>query len=107
MGIYPHTDDETVKLRLARIEQPVVVCAHTHRPLDRRVDPWWQIYNCGSVGRSYNGDPSAYYLLLDLVQKGAAPCWRGRVRRLAYDQSIIPGAIKRSGMAAAAGPVSS
>ena len=41
----------------------VVVCGHTHRQFDRRIDRW-RVVNAGSVGMPYEGRPGAYWALL-------------------------------------------
>jgi len=40
----------------------VIVCGHTHRQFDRRVDRW-RVVNAGSVGMPYEGRPGAYWAL--------------------------------------------
>jgi predicted phosphodiesterase len=57
------TADERLHGILRGIEEPVVVCGHTHRQLDRHVDGW-RVVNAGSVGIPYEGRPGAYWALL-------------------------------------------
>jgi putative phosphoesterase len=69
----PRSDEEIVtaattevRLReiLARVDQDVVVCGHTHAQFDRRVGGK-RIVNGGSVGMPYQGKPvGAFWLLL-------------------------------------------
>ncbi|MEZ4615735.1 MAG: metallophosphoesterase [Caldilineaceae bacterium] len=101
VGILPEDSDEKIAKFLADVAEPIVICAHIHRPL-HRVLPHHTVYNGGSVGIPYNGDPRAQYLLLDGNTSGWQPTWR----RVSYDQSGIPLAFEQSGMRAASGPVS-
>ncbi len=108
IGFYPGLDDAAFARYLDGVEQPVVVCAHTHRPLERQVGNW-HLFNGGAVGLPYNGDPRAHYMLLDLVpsrSNGAfSQAWRPTFRRLEYDTSSIAPAFASSGLLAAAGPL--
>jgi len=97
VGFYPTIPDATIQEMLAGIDEPLVVCAHTHRPLDRQSEPW-RILNTGSVGLPYNGDPRAQYLLLDLVFGPEGAAWRPTFRQVFYDHSVIPLAYKSSGI---------
>jgi putative phosphoesterase len=57
------TRDERLRDILAGVAQRVVVCGHTHRQFDRRVDGW-RVVNAGSVGLPYEGRAGAYWALL-------------------------------------------
>ena len=103
IGFYAELNDATMAGYLSGIEEPVVICAHTHRPLDRHVDGW-HIINGGAVGLPYNGDPRAQYVLLDLVQK-RAPWWRPTFRQLEYDRQPVLDAFQTSGLLEAASPL--
>jgi putative phosphoesterase len=69
----PRSDEEIVtaattegRLReiLARVDQDIVVCGHTHAQFDRRVGGK-RVVNAGSVGMPYQGRPvGAFWLLL-------------------------------------------
>jgi predicted phosphodiesterase len=69
----PRSDEEIVtaatteiRLReiLARVDQDVVVCGHTHAQFDRRVGGK-RVVNAGSVGMPYQGKPvGGFWLLL-------------------------------------------
>jgi predicted phosphodiesterase len=54
---------ERLREVLAGVGQRVVVCGHTHRQFDRRVDGW-RVVNAGSVGLPYEGRIGAYWALL-------------------------------------------
>ncbi len=100
LGILAETTDEVIQNVLADVAESVVVCAHTHRPMDRRV-AGWRIFNGGSVGSSYDGDPRAHYLLLDAVNGQ----WQPTFCRVDYDRSLLPLTFHASGMLAALGPL--
>lgn len=57
------TADQRLRDILAGVEQRIVVCGHTHRQFDRRVDGW-RVVNAGSVGIPYEGRAGAYWALL-------------------------------------------
>jgi predicted phosphodiesterase len=57
------TPQQRLREILGGIEERVVVCGHTHRQLDRRVDDS-RVVNAGSVGVPYEGSPGAYWALL-------------------------------------------
>lgn len=104
VGILPETKAGKIEEALAPVPQGVVLCGHTHRPLDRQIGGR-RLFNPGSVGMPYNGDPRAHYLLLDLVHHGDGPQWRPCFRRLRYSLSGVAAAYKASGMLDEAGPL--
>ena len=48
---------------LEAVTETVVVCGHTHRQFDRRVQRW-RVVNAGSVGMPYEGRRGAFWALL-------------------------------------------
>jgi predicted phosphodiesterase len=62
-GLGPWLSDQQLLEAVQLAPEPVIVGAHTHRTMDRRVGQRWVI-NCGAVGVPFNGDPRAQYLLL-------------------------------------------
>ncbi len=64
--------------------EPVIVGAHTHRPLDRHIGSRW-ILNSGAVGMPYNGNPDAQYLLLE----GCGGTWAAEFRQVPYDRAAV------------------
>lgn len=104
-GIYPETDDATIEETFTPFPEPVIICGHTHRPLERGVNGK-VIFNGGSIGLPYNSDPRAQYMLLDLVNRQNGPTWQPVFRQVEYDRSSVPTAFEASGMMAEAGPVS-
>jgi len=85
---------------LREVDEPVVLCGHTHRPMVRTVEHW-QIFNGGSVGAPYNGDPRAHYLLLDVVHGR----WWPTLRQVDYDRDQVATAFVTSGFLADVGPL--
>jgi predicted phosphodiesterase len=68
----PRTDEEIITLLtpeghllglFQEIQQPVLVCGHTHHQFDRRIRRY-RVINPGSVGMPYQGRPGAYWALL-------------------------------------------
>jgi putative phosphoesterase len=57
------TPDERLRQVLAGVEEPVVVCGHTHVQVDRQVGSI-RLVNAGSVGMPYEDEPGAYWALL-------------------------------------------
>jgi hypothetical protein len=83
---------------LAGIEEPVLICGHSHIP-------WQQegagrlVVNAGSVGAPNNGDPRAQYALLTW----RAGRWWAEHRAVAYDLERARAAWRESGLLAAGG----
>lgn len=65
-GIGPWTSDLQMEAHADSVGERVLVCAHTHRPLDRSF-PSGRIVNVGSVGLPFNGDRRAQYAVIDLA----------------------------------------
>jgi predicted phosphodiesterase len=63
----------------------LLLCGHTHRPLDRTV-AGRRIVNVGSVGLPFDGDPRASYALIDLQSGGG---YQVAMRRVAYDVEAV------------------
>jgi putative phosphoesterase len=91
----PHNDldlftaaspDDRVRALLHGVEQPVVVCGHTHMQFDRRVDGI-RVVNAGSVGMPY-GDPGAYWAVLGPDVE---------LRRTDYDLEAAASRVRASG----------
>jgi predicted phosphodiesterase len=100
VGIMPDITDQSAESLLGRVEESIVVCAHTHRPLHRKLTRW-EIFNPGSVGMPYNGDPRAHYLILDAIPGGWKPTWR----RVAYDLNLLEQGFRDFGLVEAYGAV--
>lgn len=102
VGLYPEAGDDALGTFIHMVEEPVIVSGHTHRPLVRRVGRW-QLFNGGSVGLPYNGDPRAQYLLLDAGWEAGERAWLPTLRAVDYDHSAFREAYTESGMLAATG----
>jgi predicted phosphodiesterase len=83
-GMTPITPEERMAERLAGVDEPVVICGHTHLATDRQVGPW-RVLNPGSLGVPLDGDRRAGYMLLDAVDGGWRPTWR----RVEYDMAPL------------------
>jgi len=57
------TGDQRLRGILGGIDEPTIICGHTHRQFDRRIDAW-RMVNAGSVGMPYEGRAGAYWALL-------------------------------------------
>jgi putative phosphoesterase len=79
--------EERVAPMLAGVAEDVVVGGHTHRQFDRRIGAT-RLINAGSVGAPYEGDPAAFWLLLDPEP---------RMRRTEYDVASAVAALRATG----------
>jgi len=80
-GIGPWTSDETLREHLNSVDEDLLVCAHTHRPLRRSVSAG-RVVNVGSVGLPFNGDARAHYALFEYADGD----WEVELRRIDYDR---------------------
>lgn len=99
-GLTPDMSDEQIQAKIANIDEPVIVTAHTHVPLKRLIGNQ-QVFNPGSVGMPYNGDPRAHYMLLDWD----GDQWEPTFRQVGYDLSVVREAFDRLGLFRAYGPL--
>src|SRR5204862_3139076 len=75
-AIYPTDTDQTLAPMLAGVSERVLIAAHTHLPMDRRVNGI-RILNPGAVGVPLDGQVSlARYMLLDPVDGAWCACFR-------------------------------
>jgi putative phosphoesterase len=65
VGIWAETTDSDLREMLSGAGCRLLVCGHTHRPLDRSLDQA-RVINVGSVGLPLDGDRRAAYGTLDL-----------------------------------------
>ena len=63
-GLGPWTSDALLEDHVRATEAEVLVCAHTHRPLDRRFADG-RVVNIGAVGLPFNRLPKAHYAIFD------------------------------------------
>lgn len=83
-------DPDTPEVELKRMLRDglaynLLLCAHTHVPLDRIVAEK-RVVNVGSVGLPFDGDPRASYALIHLVPGGE---YRVEFRRVAYEVEAV------------------
>lgn len=97
-GIGPWTPLETIRTHLAAIDENVLVCAHTHQPLETRVEAQL-VVNTGSVGLPFNQDPRAQYVVLHV---DASIC-EVEFRRVEYDVSRVVEIYSQTGFLTAGG----
>ena len=97
-GIGPWTSDAAAEHHLDSIDETVLVCAHTHRPLERHL-PRGHVVNVGSVGLPFNRDPRAQYVLLHPTRTGVEV----EFRQVPYDRERTREIYRRSGFLAAGG----
>jgi len=57
------TPDQRLRGILDGVRESLVVCGHTHRQFDRRIDGW-RVVNAGAVGLPYEGRAAAFWALL-------------------------------------------
>ena len=104
LGLFPDMDDARLAIEMQHVDASVLICAHTHRPMVRMVQNesgrTWHIWNGGSIGMPYNGDPRAQYLLVD-SHNGH---WRPTLRAVDYDRNGLRTAYETSGMLREIGP---
>lgn len=91
-GLRPSLDDSALAEILDGVEAPVVVGAHTHIPMERRIGRWL-VLNTGAVGTPFNADPRAQYLILEWRNNA----WHPRFRQVAYDRQPVIEDFARTG----------
>ncbi len=105
-GIGPWTSDRRIGEHWSRVDEDLLVCAHTHRPLRREVEGGL-VVNVGSVGLPFNRDRRAQYAILEIGEGGAAPGdargWRVEMRAVPYDLDRILRIYDETGFLAAGG----
>ena len=57
------TPDSRLRRILEDVRESLVVCGHTHRQFDRRIDAW-RVVNAGSVGLPYEGRAAAFWAVV-------------------------------------------
>ena len=73
--------DASVTLeRLSRTDARIICCGHTHMP-DVRDFGWKQVVNDGSAGYVFDGDPTASWALIDVVDGNVT----AEIKRVEFD----------------------
>jgi predicted phosphodiesterase len=99
-GIGAWTSEESLREITDLVSEPLLVCAHTHRPMDRELDGT-RVVNVGSVGLPFNGDPRAHYAIFEW-QGGA---WQVEPIRVPYERERTRARYRETGFLAAGGVV--
>lgn len=102
-GIGDWTPEETLRAHLDAVEEDVLVCAHTHRPLHWAQGPR-QIVNVGSVGIPFNGDWRAQYATFH--RDSHADPWQVRFHQVPWDRDGFLRHYETSGFLEEGGPTS-
>ncbi len=90
------SDDELLSLQ-SQVEEDVLVCAHTHRPMVRETSRGLAV-NVGAVGLPFNRDRRAQYAVFD---RGGRWGWEVELRQVSYDLERIFEVYETSGFLAA------
>jgi predicted phosphodiesterase len=98
-GLGPWSTDAELAEHLARVEERLLVCGHTHRPMLRKL-PGGAVVNVGSVGLPFNRDRRAQYALFE---PGADGGFRVELRQVPYDLEAIFDLYDSSGFLAEGG----
>jgi predicted phosphodiesterase len=93
-GFDQHLDPSVTIERVARTDARVIVCGHTHLP-DIRDLGWKLIVNDGSAGYVFDGDPTASWALIDVVEGEVT----AEIRRTEFDTLAVATAISSRGLA--------
>ncbi len=101
-GIGPWTGDDEVAGHLDGVDEPVLVCGHTHRPLIVESDAGL-VVNVGAVGLPFNRDHRAQYAIFSA---GGRHGWRVELCQVAYDLERIYEIYESSGFQAEGGVTS-
>ncbi len=91
-GIGEWTAADKLREHFDAIDEPLLVCAHTHRPMVRELADGL-VVNVGSVGLPFNGDWRAQYVIFTHKPAG----WEVDFRQVAYDRDAFLKAYETSG----------
>jgi len=100
-GLGSWTKDEKIDHHLKSIEESILVCAHTHRPMVRH-RPQGSVVNIGSTGLPFNGDWRAQYAIFYQGPRRAGHAdelkgWAVELRQVEYDRDAFLEAYRSSG----------
>lgn len=91
-GVGYWTREDDLKKHWNAVDERVLVCGHTHRPLKAEVGTGL-IVNTGSVGLPFNGDSRAQYVILSKVGSE----WEVEFRTIEYDRNALMAIYESSG----------
>ena len=83
-GIGKWTSIEDRRAFVEAVEEPILVCAHTHRTMNMDVDGR-KIVNVGSVGMPFNGNWKAQYAIFD----DEGDRWEVTFPEVEYDREVF------------------
>ena len=86
-------DPNVIIERVSRTDARVIACGHTHLPEVRDLG-WKIIVNAGSAGYTYDGDPTATWALVDLVDGNV----EAEIKRTEFDALAVANAISARGL---------
>ena len=92
-GFDQSLDPSVVVERLSRTDARVICCGHTHLP-EVRDFGWKVIVNDGSAGYVFDGEPTASWALVDIVD-GAVTA---EIKRTSFDEMAVANAISARGL---------
>jgi predicted phosphodiesterase len=106
-GIGPWTGPERTHEHWSKVDEPLLVVAHTHRPLVRHVDGVagrmsGLVVNVGSVGLPFNRDPRAQYAIFTAPERDGGE-WGVELRQVEYAREDTLDAYESSGFLEAGG----
>jgi predicted phosphodiesterase len=93
-GFDQNLDPSVTIERVARTDARVIVCGHTHLPEVRDLG-WKVIVNDGSAGYVFDGDPTASWALIDIVDEQVT----AEIKRTVFDTLAVANAISARGLA--------
>jgi len=96
-GLYEDTRVERFRELAAKQKAEVVACGHTHVGFQKEVEAVTFV-NCGSVGRSGDGDPRACYASIEVDRDANGLHVEVLLRRVKYDFETAAKAIVRKGL---------
>jgi predicted phosphodiesterase len=86
-------DPNVIIERVARTDARVIACGHTHLPEVRDLG-WKLIVNSGSAGYIFDGEPSASWARIDVVDEGV----QATIQRTEFDALAVANAITARGL---------
>lgn len=92
-GLDRDLDPSVTIERVVRTDARVIVCGHTHLPEVRDLG-WKVIVNTGSAGYVFDGEPTASWALIDLVDGEVT----AEIRRTEFDTIAAANAISSRGL---------
>jgi predicted phosphodiesterase len=92
-GFDPALDPNVVIERVAGTDARVIACGHTHLPEIRDLG-WKMIVNDGSAGYVFDGEPTASWARLDIVDGDVD----AQIRRTEFDALAVANAISARGL---------